>query len=287
MRVVVTGARGQLGTDFVQVLGKEHEVFGFSHQELDVTDFDHTVEIITNLSPDIVIHAAAYTDVDGCELDPDKAYKVNALGTQNVAVACQKTNSSMLYISTDFVFDGRKTEPYTEFDIPNPISVYGSSKLAGERYVSSLLLRYFIVRTAWLYGKHGKNFVKTILRLAEEREELKVVNDQIGSPTYSLDLVQAIAKLINTEWYGIYHITNSGNCSWFDFARKILEYAGKKEIKVKSIGSAELNRPAKRPAFSVLRNYCLELRGFPALRNYEDALKEYLSCLPAGKQLKL
>ncbi|MEW6189276.1 MAG: dTDP-4-dehydrorhamnose reductase [Actinomycetota bacterium] len=274
---MVTGAKGQLGADLIDVLGKAHRVFGFSHEDMDVTDFARVTEVIGDLSPDMVIHAAAYTDVDGCELNPDKAFKVNALGTQNVAVACQKTTSIMLYISTDFVFDGRKTEPYTEFDTPNPISVYGSSKLAGERYVSSLLLRYFIVRTAWLYGKHGKNFVKTILRLAEEREELKVVNDQIGSPTYSLDLAQAIAKLINTEWYGIYHITNSGNCSWFDFARKILEYAGKKEVKVKPIGSVELNRPAKRPAFSVLRNYCLELRGLPALRNYEDALKEYLS----------
>lgn len=276
VKVLITGSEGQLGRDLVRVLSDEHELFPFD-LDMDVTDFDGTMKTVTTISPDVVIHAAAYTDVDGCELDADLAYKVNALGTQNVALACQKCGAAALYVSTDFVFDGKKGEPYLEFDEPNPLSVYGRSKLAGERYVASLLDRYYITRTAWLFGKHGRNFVKTILKLAEEREELTVVGDQVGSPTYSLDLAKTIAELIKTGWYGLYHTTNSGSCSWFEFAKKILEYAGKRGVKVSPITSEELNRPAPRPAYSVLRNYCLELRGIQPLRHYEEALRDYFS----------
>ncbi|MDI6892254.1 MAG: dTDP-4-dehydrorhamnose reductase [Actinomycetota bacterium] len=276
MKILITGSEGQLGRDLVRVLSDEHELFPFD-LDMDVTVLDGTMKTVTTISPDVVIHAAAYTDVDGCELNPDLAYKVNALGTQNVALTCQRCGAAMLYVSTDFVFDGKKGEPYLEFDEPNPISVYGRSKLAGERYVTSLLDRYYITRTAWLFGKHGRNFVKTILKLAEEREELTVVDDQMGSPTYSLDLAKTIAELVKTGWYGLYHTTNSGSCSWFEFAKKILECAGKRGVKVSPITSEELNRPAPRPTYSVLKNYCLELRGIQPLRHYEEALRDYFS----------
>lgn len=277
MKILITGSSGQLGSDLVRVLSDTNEVLAFSHPDLDVTDFDKTKDTIVRLSPDILIHTAACTDVDGCELDPNRAYKVNALGTQNVALGCQKMGAQMVYISTDYVFDGKRRESYTEFDEPNPLSVYGLSKLAGERYVMMLLNGFFIIRTSWLYGKQGKNFVKTILGFAEERDELKIVDDQVGSPTYTYDLAQKIGEVIKTGAFGLYHITNSESCSWYQFARDILQYAGKKNVEVRPITSEELKRPAPRPAFSVLRNYCLELRNFSLMRHYKEALKEYLT----------
>lgn len=274
MKIIITGASGQLGCDLTKTLESEHNLFLFD-MDLDVTDAKKVSRTIEEISPDVVIHSAAYTDVDGCEVNQDIAYKVNAVGAQNVAIACNKINAAMVYVSTDFVFDGNKKEPYIEFDNPNPLSIYGCSKLAGEYFVSHLLSKYYICRTAWLYGRNGKNFVKTILRLADERNELKIVDDQIGSPTYSFDLARKIKEIIQEDAYGVYHITNNGNCSWFGFAKKILEFAGKDNVKVLPIDSDELNRPAKRPAYSVLRNYCLELKGFSPMRNYEEALKDY------------
>lgn len=273
MKILITGAEGQLGRDLVEVLGKKYELHPFD-LDLDVTDYQKIMSTVSNIRPDIVIHAAAYTDVDGCELNPDKAYEVNTIGTQNVALACRKSDAIMVYLSTDFVFDGRKKEPYTEFDSPNPLNVYGKSKLAGENYLVTQLRDYFIVRTAWLYGKHGKNFVKTILRLAEEKEELRVVNDQVGSPTYSYDLAKMIRKIIETGLFGIYHVTNAGSCTWYEFARKILELGGR-DTKVVPITSKELNRPAPRPAYSVLKNHVLELRGIGKMRGFEEALRDY------------
>lgn len=276
MKIVVSGAKGQLGSDLVKVLSSSHKIYPYD-LDLDITDYTHLTEVITSLQPEIVIHTAANTDVDGCELEPDTAYKVNALGTQNVALACQKCAATMVYISTDFVFDGKKKKPYTEFDTPNPLNIYGKSKLAGENYLVTLLRNYFIVRTAWLYGRQGRNFVKTTLELANKQDELKVVNDQVGSPTYSYDLAQMIAKLIDTGWFGTYHVTNSGSCSWYEFARKVLELGGRRNVKVTPIASEELNRPAPRPAYSVLDNYMLRLRGFAPMRPYEEALKDYFS----------
>jgi dTDP-4-dehydrorhamnose reductase len=276
LKILITGAGGQLGRDLVKVLGGQHQLYPFGH-DLDITDYSKIVSTISSIKPDLVIHAAAMTDVDGCELNPDQAFKVNALGTQNVALACRQSNAKILYLSTDFVFDGKKREPYAEFDPPNPLSVYGKSKLAGENYIITLLPNYFIVRTAWLYGREGMNFVKTILKLAEEKNELKVVNDQVGSPTYSCDLAQMIAKIIETDFFGTYHVTNAGGVSWYEFAKKILEMAGIKGVRVTPITSEELNRPAPRPAYSVLRNYVLELRGIGRMRNFEDALKDYFS----------
>lgn len=276
MKILITGAEGQLGRDLVKVLSDRHQLFPFD-LDLDITDYSKIISTIPSVKPDLVIHAGAMTDVDGCELNPDLAFKVNALGTQNVALACQQSNAKIVYLSTDFVFDGRKREPYTEFDTPNPLSVYGKSKLAGENYLTSLLPEHYIIRTAWLYGKEGKNFVKTILKLAEEKDELRVVNDQVGSPTYSYDLAEMIAKIIETDFFGIYHVTNAASISWYEFAQKILEMAGKGGVKIIPITSDELNRPAPRPAYAVLRNYVLELRGIGKMRHFEEALKDYFS----------
>jgi len=278
MKILITGGRGQLGRDLEEVLLKtgKHELTCPGRGELDVTKLDEVQQLILNNRPEVIIHAAANTNVDQCELDEDSAYLVNALGTRNVAVAAAKVGAKLVYVSTDYVFNGRAGRPYTEFDIPDPINVYGKSKLAGEQYVVSLSNKYFIVRTSWLYGRYGKNFVKTMLNLAKEKSEVSVVNDQVGSPTYTKDLARFIAELIQTELYGIYHASNSGFCSWFDFARAIFEMAGLEQVKVRPISTPELNRPAPRPAFSVLDNYCLRLQGLAALQSWEEALQEFL-----------
>ena len=291
--VLVTGISGMLGVELYKTLKDEYKIIGldakdfplprnFPLYKIDITDWRQFSVLSSQLlveNPknqiDLIIHTAAYTDVDGCEKNPDLAYKVNALGTRNIALFAQKRGIPLVYISTDFVFNGEKNAPYLEFDEPQPLSIYGRSKLAGERYVSSFLDRFFIVRTAWLYGKYGKNFVKTILKLAREKDELKVVNDQVGSPTYAKDLAQGIKKLIFNAPYGIYHITNFGACSWYDFAKKILKIANI-NTEVKPIISEKLGRPAKRPHFSVLKNFCLkETLGF-SMRSWEEALKEYI-----------
>jgi dTDP-4-dehydrorhamnose reductase len=276
LKILVTGSEGQLGSDLLKILPERHEVLGCDIQDWDITDLRIALENVERIRPDVIVNAAAYTDVDGCELNPDLAYRVNTLGAHNLAIAGRKVGAVMVHVSTDFVFDGKKGSPYLEFDPPHPLSVYGKSKLASEQWVAAVLSTYFIVRTAWLYGRRGKNFVKTILRLAEEKEVLRVVDDQIGSPTYSWDLAQKIAELIETEAYGIYHATNGGQSSWYEFASDILRLAGKK-VKLEPISSEELARPAARPAFSVLRNYCLEQRGFSALRDYHEALEEFFS----------
>jgi len=290
MNVLITGISGMLGVDLYKTLGEDNEVVGFDVRDfpsvsfsppiihkIDITNLEKLKNFFYQLSPDIVIHTAAYTDVDGCEKNPNKAYKINALGTRNVALACQEIKASLMYISTDFVFSGDKNKPYFEFDEPSPLSVYGKSKLAGENYVKAFLNRYFIVRTSWLYGHYGKNFVETILKLAQEKNELTVVDDQVGSPTYTIDLAEQIKLLIKTELYGTYHITNFGSCSWYEFAREILKLADIKENKIKPIASKELRRPASRPKFSVLNNYCLKLSIGNSMREWKAALKEYMS----------
>jgi len=289
--IFITGISGQLGIALKEVL-KGYNIRGCGIEDSDISKPLETIDLISDFHPDLVIHAAAYTDVDGCEMNPDLAYKVNAYGTRNVALACQKCEVPMVYISTDYIFDGRKRSPYIEYDEPNPLSVYGRSKLVGERIVSSLLNRYYIVRTSWLFGK-GRNFVRTILRLASERDELSVVNDQIGCPTYALDLAKTISEIIKTDLWGVYHASNNDRASWFEFACAILEYAGiEKEtfagnktqgkkvsfqgVKVIPITTEELGLPAPRPSFSVTRNYCLQMQGMDNMRSWREALKDYL-----------
>jgi len=295
MRILITGACGMLGRDLAEVLSEGQELYlldretfppfltsQFSTLNLDITDSENIYKEVTRINPDVVIHAAAYTDVDGSETNRDLAFRVNALGTRNIALACQRFDAELLYVSTDFVFDGEKGVPYLEFDRPNPQSIYAKSKYWGELYISALLNRSYIVRTSWLFGKNGENFVTKVLNLAKEKEEIEVVNDQTGCPTYTKDLAQAIARLIGAErrnssarasLYGIWHITNSGQCSWHEFATEILRNSG---VRIKPITSEELNRPAKRPKFSVLENGVWKLQGWKPLRHWKEALKDYL-----------
>jgi dTDP-4-dehydrorhamnose reductase len=271
MRLAITGALGQLGRNLQEAL-QEHDLFLIDLPEYDVTDVG-IISTIADFEPELVIHAAAMTDVDGCELDPDAAYKVNALGTKNVALACQRCDAPLLYLSTDYVFDGTKEEPYLEFDEPNPTSAYARSKLAGEDFVRHLLNRFYIVRTAWLYGQGGNNFVNKILELSQERSELSIVTSEVGSPTYAPDLAEAIARLIEHPLYGIYHLVNEGSCSRYEFAHRILELAGKSDFPVYPVETYE--RPAKVPQHSVLRNFCAATQLGITLRPWEEALRAF------------
>jgi len=277
MRILITGGKGQLGADLEKELAGSggHEVICLGRDRLDVTRPEQAQEAVAAVRPDAVVHAAAATNVDRCELEPDGAYLVNALGTRNMAAAAARAGAKLVYISTDYVFDGRQKKPYTEFDPPAPLSVYGKSKLAGEKYAAAFSGRFFIVRTSWLYGRRGNNFVQTMLKLAAAQPEVTVVNDQVGTPTFAEDLARCIGALIQTELYGIYHASNSGACSWFDFARAIFRLAGLDPGRVRPISTAQLNRPAPRPAYSVLDNYCLRLQGLPDLRPWKEALEEF------------
>lgn len=275
MRILVTGAKGMLGSTLVTRLSCEHEVISASRDNFDIRDPLATRGEITRLAPEMVVHAAAYTDVDGCETNPDLAYEVNALGVQNVALGCQEVGAEMLLCSTDFVFDGTARRPYIEWDQPKPLSVYGASKYAGERVIAHLLNRYYIVRMAWLYGPNGKNFVKTMLKLGEEQDSVSVVTDQVGSPTYTKDVAEGVVRLVESKNFGIYHMVNTGECSWNEFAKEIFRLAGKK-VDVNPITSEELGRPAKRPAYSVLRNFALEKTIGDHMRPWQEALADFL-----------
>ncbi len=277
MRVLVTGSRGMLGTDLMKALNKRHMAVGLDIEELNITDLTQTLKTVKELAADVVINCAAYTNVDGCETNEEQAYKVNAIGPRNLAVACNELGAALVHISTDYVFPGTSSRPYREDDPIGPKSVYGWSKLAGENNVRALCSRHYIVRTSWLFGQHGPNFVKTMLRLAAERTELTVVNDQTGSPTYTGDLAAALIDLIAQPAYGTYHLTNSGTCTWYEFTKEILQDAGITGVDVKPISTEELNRPAPRPAFSVLDNFNWVLQGFKPLRHYREALGDYLA----------
>ncbi|MBU0549327.1 MAG: dTDP-4-dehydrorhamnose reductase, partial [Candidatus Omnitrophica bacterium] len=228
-KVLVTGSKGMLGSILTEVLSAEFEVKGIDIEDSDIIDTEKTTKIIKNYNPGIIIHTAGFTDVDECELNQKKAFSINSLGTKNVAGAANEVGATLFYISTDYVFDGKKSIPYTESDIPNPVNIYGKSKLEGEEIIRNNLTKYFILRTSWLFGPRGKNFVSTILQKAKENDRLQVVDDQVGSPTYTLDLADAIRFLLSTlnsqllsGYYGIYHITNAGSCSWYEFAKEII-----------------------------------------------------------------
>lgn len=282
------------GIDLSQELHKDYEITGLDlvrspqstvHRfcKVDITDRRNARDVIANAKPDFVIHAAAWTDVDGCELDRDKAYRINSEGTKSVASACKAAGAILIYISTDFVFDGKKKAPYKENDKTGPLSVYGDSKLRGEDFIRKTPNGYFILRTSWLYGRCGNNFVDTIIEKAGAEKTLRVVDDQVGSPTYTKDLAKAIHKLLDKITphasrltpYGVYHISNSGSVSWYDYTREILKLSGLKS-EVVPITSKELDRPAGRPAMSVLDNAkFIKFTGF-RMRNWKTALKEYL-----------
>lgn len=276
MKVLVTGANGQLGYDVVKELQKQNiECYGATRQDFDIVDFEATKKFITNYMPDAVIHCAAYTAVDKAEDEQGLCYLVNASATENIAEICRKINAKMLYISTDYVFDGTKDGFYEVDDEPNPINVYGKTKLLGEQAVQKILDKYFIVRISWVFGEHGNNFVKTMLRLGKERKEINVVADQYGSPTYTADLAPLLVEMIKTEKYGVYHATNEGVCTWAEFAEEIFKIAGM-NVKVNHITTAEYPTRAKRPMNSRLSKESLKDKIFFTLPVYSDAVNRYL-----------
>ncbi len=274
MHIAITGSRGQLSTELVLVLGQAHQVVPLARPEFDVTEA-RAANSISNLAPDLVIHTAAMTDVDACARDPMAAYRVNALGTQNVALACQRAGAAMLYISTNEVFDGSKNSPYLELDEPHAINPYGASKLAGERYVQMLLNRFYIVRTAWMFAPGGDNFPKKITQAARSNGSLAVVDDEISNPTYAPDLAGAIAQLIETQHFGIYHLTNEGIASRYDFAACILQHAGLGNVQLTRAKLADYKRDSTPPPYSALANFAAATSLGIKLRNWEEALEDY------------
>jgi dTDP-4-dehydrorhamnose reductase len=278
--LLVIGAKGMLGRDLVDVLHSsfpEDAVVGWDIEEIDIQKEEESVFKIEKLRPNIVIHVAAYTDVDRCERDEEKAFAVNAEGTKYVALAASRCRAKLIYLSTDYVFDGNKREPYVESDFPHPLNVYGRSKWQGEQYVQELVKNGLIIRTQWLYGRYGKNFVASILQQARKKKALSIVNDQIGSPTYTVDLAKAISVLIQFNAQGIFHVANSDRCTWFTFGQAILNLLGMNEVKVIPISSGALDRQAVRPSYSVFNCQKLKEKTGLTLRPWSEALKDYLA----------
>ena len=288
MKIIITGAKGQLGSQIVDILNKGYselgpidgayknaEIIGIDVKELDITDVEAVRQFMKNENPQIVINPAAYTSVDKCESNEDIAFKVNSIGARNIAIACEEVGAKLVQVSTDYVFEGNATVPYKEYDMPSPVSVYGKTKLAGENYIKEFCSKYFIVRTAWLYGYNANNFVKTIMKAAKEKGHLDVVDDQRGNPTNAEDLAHHLLKIAVTDEYGVYHCTGEGECSWYDFAKEIVEYANI-DCTVAPVTSGKINRAAKRPSFSSLDNMMLRCTAGNEMREWSEALKTFI-----------
>lgn len=276
MKIIVTGAKGQLGYDVVLQLKKcGHTAVEADLPELDITNKSAVEAFFEIHKPDGVIHCAAYTNVDGAETEKELCEKINYIGTKNIAECCQKHNSKLVYISTDYVFDGKGREPFENDAATAPCNFYGETKLMGENAVKEICDKYFIVRISWVFGSNGKNFVKTMLRLSKERNELTVVCDQIGSPTYTPDLAALLCNMIETEKYGVYHATNEGFCSWAEFAAEIMKLSGA-ETKIIPVSSNEYKTVATRPANSRMSKKSLDNAGFGRLPDWQNALKRFL-----------
>lgn len=275
-KIVVTGCNGQLGRAINQLYGKneQYELVNTDVGELDITNIDEVMKFAREIKPYAIINCAAHTAVDACESEADKAYKINAIGPRNLSIAATETGAKLMHISTDYVFDGKGTRPYTEFDAVGPQGMYGKTKLAGENFVKEFADRYFIIRTAWLYGD-GKNFVKTMLRLSETNDKVRVVKDQVGSPTSTEELAKAIAYLLPTENYGLFHGTCEGDCSWADFTKEIFRLADKKTI-VEPITTEEFGAAAPRPAYSILENYMFKLTSDFMFADWHEAIARYM-----------
>ncbi|WP_315113956.1 dTDP-4-dehydrorhamnose reductase [Clostridium intestinale] len=289
MKVLITGAKGQLGKQITNILKsgqseigklpKEYEnveVIGVDVDVLDITDINAVRSYLTDVKPEIIINCAAYTNVDACESNEDLAFKINALGPRNLAIISNEVNAKLVHVSTDYVFSGEGTVPFKEYDETIPVSVYGKTKLAGEKFVREIADKYYIIRTAWLYGYEGNNFVYTIIKAGKEKGYLTVVDDQRGNPTNAEDLAHHMLKVAVTEEYGTYHCTGTGECSWYDFASKIIEFSNI-ECKVDPVTSNDYVRAAKRPSYSSLDNMMLRVTVGDEMRNWEDALKVFLN----------
>lgn len=274
MRIVIIGGRGQLGRELARTLSDQHDLLALDLPECDITQRGE-IDRVASYSPDLVIHCAAMTDVDGCARDPQAAFRANALGTHNAALACQRANAGMLYISTNEVFNGTKDTPYFEWDDPCAINPYGASKLAGEKYVQMLLKRFYIVRTAWLYSAGRNNFPAKISAAAKERGRLAVVDDEIGNPTYVPDLARAIGELIETDHFGIYHLVGEGVASRYDWAARILQLAGLRTVPMIRAKLADYKRASTPPRNGALANFVAAATLGIKLRNWEEALTEY------------
>lgn len=282
MKVLVTGVTGQLGYDVMKELERRRiQAEAASREQFDITDEAAVRSFIISARPDAIIHCAAYTAVDKAEDEPDLCRRVNADGTRNIAAACRDAGAKMIYISTDYVFPGVGMTPYEPGDPTGPLNVYGASKLAGEQAVKDLLERYFIVRISWVFGANGKNFVKTMLRLAQSHKELNVVNDQTGSPTYTADLAPLLCDMAETEKYGVYHATNEGFCSWAQFAEEIFKDA-ELNVRVNPIPTSAYPLKATRPLNSRLSKACLDVAGFKRLPPWQNAVKRYIATLETG-----
>lgn len=276
MEIMITGATGMLGQSLVRVFETEHRVHALSSSDLDITQRKAVEQQVKGINPDVILHAAAFTRVDDAEREQELAHRVNVLGTGNVAGAALKVGARVVYYSSDYVFDGNSGQPYREWDPTSPINEYGRSKLVGENVLRHLNPRHLIIRTSWLFGPGGKNFVNRIIELAGERKELSIVDDQRGCPTYTPDLAFATLNLVQRGALGTYHVTNSNECSWLEFAREIVRRSGR-QVDLKPTDSAAFGAPAPRPAYSVLANYMLSLEGVPMLRSWQQALGDYLA----------
>ena len=282
MKVVVIGANGQLGTDVVAAFQKAGDtVVGLTHRDLDICSLESAVALLSDIQPSIVVNTAAMHQVENCEKEPLRAYEINALGARNLAMAARELKAKLVHVSTDYVFDGAKRKPYVEEDVPSPLNVYGNTKLAGEAFIRAFTDQYFIVRTSALYGKNpcrakgGKNFVDLMLKLAGERDELRVVDDEIVSPTSTAQLAKQVLELGRTEHYGLYHATAEGSCSWFEFAKRIFAITGRK-VNLKVAGPSEFPAKVPRPKYSVLENRGLKRLGLNSLGPWQEGLLSYL-----------
>ncbi|MCM1386008.1 MAG: dTDP-4-dehydrorhamnose reductase [Bacillus sp. (in: Bacteria)] len=275
-KIIVTGCNGQLGKAVNKLYAKDgnYELVNTDVGELDITNIDEVMSFAREIKPYAIINCAAHTGVDACETEADKAYRINAIGPRNLSIAATETDAKLIHISTDYVFDGKGNRPYTEFDAVGPQGMYGRTKLAGENFVKEFAERYFIIRTAWLYGD-GKNFVKTMLRLSETNDKVRVVKDQVGSPTSAEELAKAIAYLLPTENYGLFHGTCEGSCSWAEFTEEFFRLAGKKTV-VEPITTEEFGAKAPRPAYSILENYMFKLTSDFMFADWHDAIAKYM-----------
>ena len=277
MKVLVTGVKGQLGYDVVRELqSRGHEAIGVDIEEMDITYETAVSRVMEETAPEAVIHCSAFTAVDRAEEEQELCYKVNVQGTENIAKMCQKLGCKMLYLSTDYIFSGEGQRPWEPEDTPSPLNSYGQSKYQGEVALRQYVDKYFIVRISWVFGINGNNFIKTMLRLGKENGAVKVVDDQIGSPTYTFDLAKLLVDMIETEQYGAYHATNEGICSWYEFAKEIFQEANMKEVTVTPVSSEEFPVKAKRPKNSRMSKEKLVQNGFSLLPSWQDAVKRYI-----------
>lgn len=277
MKVLVTGVKGQLGYDVVRELEKRgHEAVGVDIEEMDITKADEVCRVMKSAAPDAVIHCSAYTAVDRAEEEPETCRRVNADGTANIAAVCAEMGCKLLYLSTDYIFSGDGERPWEPDDAPSPLNVYGQTKYEGEQAIKAKLDKYFIVRISWVFGINGNNFIKTMLRLGKENGAVKVVSDQIGSPTYTADLAVLLVDMIESEAYGEYHATNEGLCSWYEFAKEIFRAAGMNDVTVTPVSTGEFPVKAKRPLNSRMSKERLVENGFRKLPSWQDAVVRYI-----------